>query len=167
MARRGRRSVASRARGIAARGEREIRARDLASRWPAAVGVVRWIVVDHLVATLGLYGATLAIAFLAGVFPLLSIELFLVGAAAWGVAVDELAVLIAIAAVGHQVAKTITYYAGAGAFELPRGRLQRPDRRGEAADRPLEPPPQADHVRRRGASACRRCTCSGSSRARC
>lgn len=86
--------------------------------------VVRWDVVDHLVATLGLYGATLAIAFLAGMFPLLSIELFLVAAAAWGVAVDTLAVLIAIALVGHQVAKTVTYYAGAGALELPRGRLR-------------------------------------------
>jgi membrane protein YqaA with SNARE-associated domain len=81
-------------------------------------------VVDHLVATLGLYGATLAIAFLAGMFPLLSIELFLVGAAVWGVAANELAVLIAIALVGHQVAKTVTYYAGAGAFELPRGKLR-------------------------------------------
>lgn len=80
--------------------------------------------VDHLVATLGLYGATLAIAFLAGMFPLLSIELFLVGAAAWGVAGNELVVLIAIALVGHQVAKTVTYYAGAGAFELPRGKLR-------------------------------------------
>jgi membrane protein YqaA with SNARE-associated domain len=82
------------------------------------------IVADHLVAMLGLYGATLAVAFLAGMFPLLSIELFLVGAAAWGVAIDELAVLIAVAAVGHQVAKTITYYAGAGVFELPRGKLR-------------------------------------------
>jgi membrane protein YqaA with SNARE-associated domain len=81
-------------------------------------------VFDHLVATLGLYGATLAIAFLAGMFPLLSIELFLIGAAAWGIAVDQLAVLIAIAVVGHQVAKTVTYYAGAGALELPRGKLR-------------------------------------------
>ena len=80
--------------------------------------------VDHLVATLGLYGATLAIAFLAGMFPLLSIEVFLVGAAAWGVAADQLVVLVAIAAVGHQVAKTVTYYAGAGALELPRGKLR-------------------------------------------
>jgi membrane protein YqaA with SNARE-associated domain len=81
-------------------------------------------VFDHLVAAFGLYGAALAIAFLAGMFPLLSIELFLVGAAAWGVAVDQLVVLIAIAAVGHQVAKTVTYYAGAGALELPRGKLR-------------------------------------------
>jgi membrane protein YqaA with SNARE-associated domain len=81
-------------------------------------------VVDHLVAMLGLYGATLAIAFLAGMFPLLSIELFLVGAAAWGVAAGTLAVLIGIAAIGHQVAKTVTYYAGASAVELPRGKLR-------------------------------------------
>ena len=80
--------------------------------------------VDHLVATLGLYGAALAIAFLAGMFPLVSIELFLVGAAAWGVAVDQLVVLVAIAVVGHQIAKTVTYYAGAGALELPRGKLR-------------------------------------------
>lgn len=80
--------------------------------------------VDHLVATLGLYGAALAIAFLAGMFPLVSIELFLVGAAAWGVAVDQLVVLVALAVVGHQVAKTVTYYAGAGALELPRGKLR-------------------------------------------
>jgi membrane protein YqaA with SNARE-associated domain len=98
--------------------------RDAASRWPATAGVVRWDVVDHLVATLGLYGATLALAFLAGMFPLLSIEVFLVGVAAWGVAVDQLVVLIAIALVSHQVAKTITYYAGAGVFELPRGKLR-------------------------------------------
>lgn len=82
------------------------------------------IVADHLAAMLGLYGGTLALAFLAGVFPLLSIEVFLVGAAVWGVAIDQLAVLIAIAGVGHQVAKTLTYYAGAGAFELPRGKLR-------------------------------------------
>ena len=80
--------------------------------------------VDHLLATLGLYGATLALAFLAGMFPLVSIELFLIGAAAWGVAVDQLIVMIAIAVVGHQVAKTVTYYAGAGVFELPRGKLR-------------------------------------------
>ena len=76
-------------------------------------------------ATLGLYGATLVIAFLAGMFPLLSIEAFLVGVTvALHVPVEGLALLIAIAAVGHQVAKTVTYYAGAGAFELPRGKVR-------------------------------------------
>jgi membrane protein YqaA with SNARE-associated domain len=79
---------------------------------------------DHLVATLGLYGATLVIAFLTGMIPLPGLEPFLVGATVGGLAVDQLAVLVAIAVVGHQVAKTITYYAGAGAFELPRGKLR-------------------------------------------
>jgi membrane protein YqaA with SNARE-associated domain len=82
-------------------------------------------VADDLLATLGLYGATLVVAFIAGMFPLFSIEAFLFGVAKWA-SVDggTLAVLIAIAAVGHQVAKTVTYYAGAGAFELPRGKVR-------------------------------------------
>lgn len=79
---------------------------------------------DHLVAMLGLYGATLAFSFVAGMFPLLSVEVVLVGRAVWGGAIDELVVMIALAAVGHQIAKTVTYYAGAGASELPRGKLR-------------------------------------------
>lgn len=82
------------------------------------------IVVDSLRATLGLYGATFVLAFLAGMFPLLSIEAFLVGLAAWGVAPGTLAVLIGLAATGHQIAKTTTYYAGTGVCELPRGRMR-------------------------------------------
>jgi membrane protein YqaA with SNARE-associated domain len=82
-------------------------------------------VVDGLMATLGLYGATLAIAFLAGMFPLLSIEAFLVGVTlTLHPSIELLVALIAIAATGHQIAKTVTYYAGAGAFELPRGRIR-------------------------------------------
>ena len=80
--------------------------------------------VDSLQASLGLYGAAFAIAFIAGMFPIGTIEAFLVGLAAWGVQARELALLIGIAAVGHQVAKTLTYYAGAGAFELPRGKTR-------------------------------------------
>jgi membrane protein YqaA with SNARE-associated domain len=82
------------------------------------------IVVDSLLATLGLFGATFVLAFLAGMFPLLSIEVFLAGVSAWGVSPGTLALLIAIAAVGHQIAKTLTYYAGAGVFELPRGKVR-------------------------------------------
>jgi membrane protein YqaA with SNARE-associated domain len=64
-------------------------------------------------------------AFLAGMFPLLSIEAFLFGFAKWGgLDVATLIAMIAIAAVGHQVAKTVTYYAGAGVFELPRGKMR-------------------------------------------
>jgi membrane protein YqaA with SNARE-associated domain len=81
-------------------------------------------VVHSLLASLGLYGATFAVAFIAGMFPIVSIELFLIGATALGAELESLPVLIAIAAVGHQIAKTITYYAGAGAFELPRGRMR-------------------------------------------
>lgn len=80
--------------------------------------------VDGLLATLGLYGATFVIAFIAGMFPPFSIELFLLGATAWGLELPVLVALIAIAAVGHQLAKTVTYYAGAGAFELPRGKVR-------------------------------------------
>jgi membrane protein YqaA with SNARE-associated domain len=81
-------------------------------------------VIESLRTTLGLYGATLVIAFIAGMFPIVSIELFLAGATALGVELRIVVVLIAIAVVGHQIAKTITYYAGAGAFELPRGKLR-------------------------------------------
>jgi membrane protein YqaA with SNARE-associated domain len=81
-------------------------------------------VVDSLLASLGLYGATFAVAFIAGMFPFISIEVFLIGATALGAEPRVLPVLIAIAAVGHQIAKTITYYAGAGLFHLPRGRMR-------------------------------------------
>jgi membrane protein YqaA with SNARE-associated domain len=81
-------------------------------------------VVDSLLASLGLYGATFAVAFIAGMFPFISIEVFLIGATALGAEPKVLPVLIAIAAVGHQIAKTITYYAGAGLFHLPRGRMR-------------------------------------------
>lgn len=79
---------------------------------------------DSLLATLGLPGATFVIAFIAGMFPIVSIEVFLMGATALGVPPPVLALLIGIAVIGHQVAKTVTYYAGAGAFELPRGRMR-------------------------------------------
>jgi membrane protein YqaA with SNARE-associated domain len=81
-------------------------------------------VVDSLLASLGLYGATFAVGFIAGLFPFISIEVFLIGATALGAEPRVLPVLIAIAAVGHQIAKTITYYAGAGLFQLPRGRMR-------------------------------------------
>jgi membrane protein YqaA with SNARE-associated domain len=81
-------------------------------------------VVESLRATLGLYGATIVVAFVAGMFPIVSIELFLVGLTRWGVEARVLVVLIGVAVVGHQIAKTVTYYAGAGVFELPRGKIR-------------------------------------------
>jgi len=86
--------------------------------------VTWWRVVNSLLATLGLYGGTLVIAFVAGMVPIISIELFLVGLTVWGVEARVLVWLIGVAAVGHQIAKTMTYYAGAGAFELPRGKVR-------------------------------------------
>ncbi len=77
-----------------------------------------------LLATLGLYGGTLVLAFLAGMFPLLSVEAFLFAVAYSGTGPEELALLAGIATVGHQIAKTVTYYAGAGALALPGGRMQ-------------------------------------------
>lgn len=80
--------------------------------------------VDSLLASFGLYGATFVIAFVAGTFPIISIEVFLMGATALGVEASMLVVLIGIAVVGHQIAKALTYYAGAGAFELPRDKTR-------------------------------------------
>ena len=82
--------------------------------------------VDGLVATLGLYGGAFVIGFVAGMFPIVSIEAFLIAATALKLAPGGLllAVLIAVSAIGHQIAKTVTYYAGAGAFELPQGNVK-------------------------------------------
>ncbi len=80
--------------------------------------------IESLTSGLGLYGAALVIGFVAGMFPIVSVELFLVGVAVYGAPVGELAVLIVLGMIGHQIAKTITYYAGTGVFELPRGRMR-------------------------------------------
>lgn len=81
---------------------------------------------EHLLAALGLYGGTFAVAFIAGLFPVASIELFLIGVAAWQrPSYDVLALLVVIAAIGHQIAKTITYFAGEGILKLPKGRTKK------------------------------------------
>lgn len=80
---------------------------------------------DSLLSSFGMYGGALVIAFVAGLFPILSIEVFLVGVASLRApSIAALAVMILLAAFGHQVAKTITYYAGVRAMELPRGRVK-------------------------------------------
>ena len=72
----------------------------------------------HLLGSLGIYGASLVIALVAGLFPIASIELFLVGLSALKhPALGELAMCCLLGAIGHQIAKTITYYAGEGALE--------------------------------------------------
>lgn len=73
---------------------------------------------ETLLSTFGLYGGALVISFVAGLFPLVSIELFLVGVSAWAhPSAGDYVALILISAFGHQVAKTITYVAGVGALE--------------------------------------------------
>ena len=76
---------------------------------------------DHLVELFGVYGAAAVISFIAGMFPLVSIEAFLVGYCAFRpVTWIELVGLVLLAALGHQVSKTMCYFAGAGALDHPR-----------------------------------------------
>src|SRR3569623_2377926 len=71
-----------------------------------------------LLGSLGLYGASFVIALIAGLFPIASIELFLVGLSALKhPSLSELLICCLLGTVGHQIAKTITYYAGEGALE--------------------------------------------------
>lgn len=63
------------------------------------------------------------IGFVAGMFPLVSIEAFLVGFVALEpVTWPQLVGLALLGAVGHQIAKTVCYVAGVGALE--RGRVK-------------------------------------------
>ena len=73
---------------------------------------------QHLVALFGLYGATVAIAFVAGMFPLVSIEAFLAAYCALEpVTWPQLVVLVLLGALGHQIAKTTCYFAGTTTLE--------------------------------------------------
>ena len=73
---------------------------------------------ESLLSTFGLYGGALVISFIAGMFPLVSIELFLVGIARLAPpGPGGITLLVLLAAVAHQVAKTFTFYAGVGALE--------------------------------------------------
>ncbi len=71
-----------------------------------------------LLASLGIYGASFVIALVAGLFPIASVEVFLVGLSALKhPSISELVICCVLATVGHQIAKTITYFAGEGALE--------------------------------------------------
>jgi len=72
-------------------------------------------VTETLLESFGIYGGTIAVAFIAGMFPLASIELFLIGISAMvGPSVGTVALCCLLAAVSHQIAKTLCYYAGVG-----------------------------------------------------
>ncbi|CAN5432680.1 hypothetical protein BH11MYX1_BH11MYX1_48500 [soil metagenome] len=73
---------------------------------------------DHLLELFGIYGASLVISFCAGMFPLISIEAFLLGYCALRpVTWPELVALVLLAALGHQIAKTVCYFAGTTGLE--------------------------------------------------
>lgn len=77
----------------------------------------------ELLESFGIYGGSIVVAFIAGLFPLFSIELFLIGVAAkFEPSIEGLMLCCLLAAVSHQIAKTMCYYAGVGVLE--RGRLK-------------------------------------------
>jgi membrane protein YqaA with SNARE-associated domain len=81
---------------------------------------------ESLLATFGLYGGAFVIAFVAGMFPLVSVELFLFGVSTWATPTPGgMVALILLAAVGHQLAKTLCYVSGIGVLERPTGKLHR------------------------------------------
>lgn len=78
---------------------------------------------EQLVTSLGLYGGTLVVCFIAGLIPLVNAEIFLAGLSMWAVkSPGQLPAIVAMAAVGQMSAKVILYYAGLGMFELPTGK---------------------------------------------
>jgi len=81
---------------------------------------------DSFLSAFGLYGGSLIVGLIAGLFPLVSLEVFLGGVAGLIKPPLEILILLAvIGAVGHQLAKTITYYAGARSLKEPKGKLKK------------------------------------------
>jgi membrane protein YqaA with SNARE-associated domain len=77
----------------------------------------------ELLQKFGSYGGSVIVAFIAGFFPLFSIEAFLVVLAAKASPTPlELTLCCLLAATSHQIAKTICYYMGVGVLE--RGRIK-------------------------------------------
>lgn len=88
---------------------------------------------QHLLGSLGLYGATLIVCFASGLIPLLNAELYLVGVTTLAVhAPSQLPGLVVCAAVGQMTAKCLLYGAGMGMLELPRGRWKEKIERARA-----------------------------------
>ena len=78
---------------------------------------------EHFLADYGMYGGAFIVAFIAGMFPLFSIEVFLVlVSSVVKPNVEQMLLCCLLAAVSHQIAKTITYYMGVGGLE--RGKMK-------------------------------------------
>jgi membrane protein YqaA with SNARE-associated domain len=84
-------------------------------------------VTEGLLGALGIYGGTLVVAFVAGWLPLVNIDVFLLGLAAWGgdVMIDGWGprlLVVAAATAGQVSSKVIQYYLSLAALRLPTGR---------------------------------------------
>jgi membrane protein YqaA with SNARE-associated domain len=80
-------------------------------------------VAQHLLATLGIYGGTLVVCFIAGIVQVINTEAVLLGMSIW--LIDDpiqLPFVALCAAVGQMAANVVIFYAGRGVFALPRGR---------------------------------------------
>jgi membrane protein YqaA with SNARE-associated domain len=78
---------------------------------------------ETLLESFGMYGGSLVVAFIAGLFPFFSIEVFLVGISAMlNLTLPQVLLCCLLAATSHQVSKTLTYVAGVGALE--RGKIK-------------------------------------------
>jgi len=90
-------------------------------------------VTDDLLAMLGIYGGTFVVSIIAGLVPLVNVELFLV--AVVRLAVDhasQLPVLVVLAATGQMVAKIGLYHTGRRAsWHASRGVVGRPSGRAQ------------------------------------
>lgn len=77
-----------------------------------------------LSSSFGLVGAALIVGFAAGMFPLLSIEAFVVAMTLNGEPLSTIAGMVAMGALGHQLAKTVAYYAGDRVMAAPTGKMK-------------------------------------------
>jgi membrane protein YqaA with SNARE-associated domain len=82
-------------------------------------------VTESLLQTFGLFGGAAIIGFIAGMFPIISVELFLIGVSTLThPSPGATVLLVLLAAVGHQIAKSICYFAGEGMLALPKGKMK-------------------------------------------
>lgn len=88
---------------------------------------------ESLLQTFGLFGGAAIIGFIAGMFPIISIELFLVGVSTWAApSPGGFVLLVLLAAIGHQIAKSLCYYGGEGMLALPKGKMKARIERAQA-----------------------------------
>ncbi|MEZ4368573.1 MAG: VTT domain-containing protein [Kofleriaceae bacterium] len=98
--------------------------------------------IEDVVSAIGPYGGALIIGFVGGIVPIVWAELF-IGAMALSLGAVGPALAVAmLAAVGQMAATAIRYWAGRGAANIPKGRLEKPFQKAQAKveqwkDKPL------------------------------